>query len=126
MNLKNGYKSLYEIIENTKRIFKASKTNRFEDAEEIGELDVSNVKLVYEKGGKIYASSEKVPTPDDVVVTAFDAVIKEAENDYEDITGEGEALEEEDDIDPVPVAIEPENVPQGINDDEDDEISDLE
>ena len=69
MNLKNGYKALYEIIEDRGdsgkyRIFKASKSGTFTDTEKaptLLEAKIGTYKLVYEKDGKIYGSTTSIP-----------------------------------------------------------------
>lgn len=83
MNLKNGYKVLYEVLDTTdgttKRVFKASKTNNIADAETILSVDAGTYKLVYEKDGKFYGSVEKVPTESDHCFTELDAIFAVAE-----------------------------------------------
>ena len=90
MNLKNGYKALYEIIENREdgkyRTFKASKTGTFADTKQeqpILEVKAGTYKFVYEKDGKIYGSTTSIPAADsngqsDFCFTdnGFDAVLE--------------------------------------------------
>ncbi len=86
MTLKNGYKVIYEVIENREdagltRVFKASKTGVFEDAEVIGEAKIGEYKLIYEKDGKIYGSTSGVPSDDaanDFCFEDFEKVFTEA------------------------------------------------
>ena len=47
MNLKNGYKTMYEVIEGTSRVFYASKTGLFEDADEIVRYEIGSFEVVY-------------------------------------------------------------------------------
>lgn len=54
MQLKNGYKVMYEIIEDNKRIFKASTTGVLKDAKEILSIDIGTYKVVYQKGNAIF------------------------------------------------------------------------
>ena len=56
MDLKNGYKVMYDRIEGKERVFFASKTGAFEDAEEIVRVPLGTYKAVYEKDGVIYGS----------------------------------------------------------------------
>ena len=67
MDLKNGYKVLYEVIEDKGdsgkfRIFKASATGTLADAVEILKAKMGTYKLVYEKNGKIYGSTSTIPS----------------------------------------------------------------
>lgn len=86
MELKNGYKVIYEVIENREdagltRVFKASKTGVFADAEVIGEAKIGEYKLIYEKDGKIYGSASRVPSEDvanDFCFGDFEKVFVEA------------------------------------------------
>lgn len=86
MTLKNGYKVIYEVIENREdagltRVFKASKTGVFADAEIIGETKIGEYKLIYEKDGKIYGSTSGVPSEDvanDFCFGDFEKVFVEA------------------------------------------------
>lgn len=77
MTLKNGYKVIYEEIKDGKRIFRASKTGVFADAEVIAEAEIGKYKLIYEKDGRFYGSETGVPTDDDYCFEAFDKVFKE-------------------------------------------------
>ena len=54
MNLKNGYKTLYEVIESSERVFLASKTGLFADAEEIARFDIGAYKVVYQRGDEFF------------------------------------------------------------------------
>lgn len=95
MDLKNGYKVIYEKASEGKRTFYASKTNvcdptvdteiaSFEDAEYRG-------RMIFEYDGKFYISAGKVPTydedgkptTDNTVLEAFDAVFCEKETTTE-------------------------------------------
>lgn len=48
MNLKNGYKTLFEVIEDSERVFYASKTGLFIDKERIASYPVNSVKVIYQ------------------------------------------------------------------------------
>lgn len=86
MTLKNDYKVIYEVIENREdagltRVFKASKTGVFADAEVIGEAKIGEYKLIYEKDGKIYGSTSGIPSEDvanDFCFEDFEKVFVEA------------------------------------------------
>ena len=65
MNLKNGYKVMYEVIEDSNRVFKASTTGLFEDAESVATYAIGAFKAIFEdeehmlygidaEGAKIY------------------------------------------------------------------------
>ena len=54
MNLKNGYKTLFEVIEGSKRVFFASKTISREGADKIAEFDVNSVKVIYQDKDHIF------------------------------------------------------------------------
>ncbi len=86
MELKNGYKVIYEKAANGERTFYASKSGTFTDAEQIGEaVEIGKYKLIYEKNGKIYCSESGVPAfnengePVDVTVEGFDKVFVKTE-----------------------------------------------
>lgn len=103
MELKNGYKVLYDVAANGEHIFSASKTGVFADAEEIAKLAAGEYKLVYEKNGSIYGSKTGVPTEDDSRFTEFDkiftadadepAVEDETENESVENTEDGPTVE---------------------------------
>lgn len=77
MDLKNGYKVMYDRIEGEERVFFASKTGAFEDAEEIVRVPLGTYKAVYEKDGVIYGSSSG--TFEDVeVIEGFEKLFVEA------------------------------------------------
>lgn len=93
MNLKNGYKVVYEKAADGKRVFYASKTGLFADAEQLGEeFEIGKYKLIYEKDGKFYGSETGIPAydengiPTDKHFDAFDKVFVEAEGEQEEVT----------------------------------------
>ena len=81
MDLKNGYKVVYEVIEtrgeDKVKVFKASKTGVFADAELIAEAKIGEYKLIYEKDGDFYGSITGIPTDEDARFD-FDKLFKEA------------------------------------------------
>lgn len=101
MDLKNGYKVIYDVAKDGKRNFYASKTGVFADAEPIfTEVETGDYKLIYEKDGMFYGSTTGVPTADDVCFeelnkvfvegyVAEDTVIDDGKDNGED-AGDGE------------------------------------
>ena len=104
MDLKNGYKVIYDVAKDGKRNFFASKTGVFADAEPIfTDVEIGDYKLIYEKDGMFYGSTTGVPTADDRCFEEFNkvfvegyvaeaAVIDAGEDDGED---DGEAAGED-------------------------------
>ena len=104
MDLKNGYKVIYDVAKDGKRNFFASKTGVFADAEPIfTDVEIGDYKLIYEKDGMFYGSTTGVPTADDRCFEEFNkvfvegyvaeaAVIDDGEDDGEDAgdAGDGE------------------------------------
>lgn len=78
MDLKNGYKVIYEKTADGKRTFYASKTGLVADGEKITEATIGEYKLIYEKDGDIYGSTENIPTKDDHCFEDLRAVFVEA------------------------------------------------
>lgn len=87
MDLKNGYKVVYEVIEtrgeDKVRVFKASKTGVFADAEAVAEAKIGEYKLIYEKNGDFYGSVTGIPTDEDTRFD-FDRLFKEANSESTD------------------------------------------
>ncbi|MBO5712062.1 MAG: hypothetical protein J6R47_04420 [Acholeplasmatales bacterium] len=82
MNLKNGYKVMYEVIEGSERVFSASKTGLFADAEEIARFEIGSYKVVYQRGEEFFGiDAEGVETRLD----AFDAIFVEATEVEEEV-----------------------------------------
>ena len=99
MELKNGYKVIYEKAADGKRTFYGSKLGTFTDAEQIGEaIEIGKYKLIYEKNGKIYCSESNVPNfnengePADTIIEGFDKVFVETEDPTSDSLLGGEVL----------------------------------
>ena len=84
MNLQNGYKVIYEKAADGKRIFYASKTGVFADAEVITEAVIGQYKLIYEKAGRFYGSETGIPAEGDYCFTEFDKVFKVTSEEPED------------------------------------------
>ena len=74
MELKNGYKVLYEVIEDGKRTFYADKCNGDAAKQIGGQITIGSYKLVYERDGQIYGSTTGIPAEDDHCFDAFDEV----------------------------------------------------
>lgn len=77
MNLKNGYKVIYDKAANGQRTFYASKTGRFSDAEVISTATIGEYKLIYEKNGKFYGSLTGIPTETDHCFEEFRVVFED-------------------------------------------------
>ena len=95
MDLKNGYKVIYEVIENRDdgkvRTFKASKTGKFTDATDIATVKIGEYKLIYEKDGKFYKSASGIPSAEDTYFEDFDQIF------VEEAAGEDDETSNEDD-----------------------------
>ena len=89
MELRNGYKVIYEKAKNGQRTFYASKTNTCNPAsdDEIASFVDNNFagKVIYEHAGKFYVSAETLPAyneegmPTDACISdAFDQVFVES------------------------------------------------
>lgn len=74
MELKNGYKVIYDEAANGEHTFYASKTGIFADAEELVKIATGEYKLVYEKDGQLYGSKTGIPTDGDTHLSDFDKV----------------------------------------------------
>ena len=112
MNLKNGYKTLYEVVKKGKRIFLATKTGVFADAEEIASFDIGTYKSVYETPEGLFGRTDE----GDVRLDVFDKVFVEAtesEDTVEPDNGEDEGTDE-----PV---VDPTDEPQDPEDTEPEE-----
>lgn len=84
MNLKNGYKVLYDAVDGAERVITASKTGTSEGAEEILRTAIGEYKLIYQDAeGKICGSATGIPAADDKVFAEFDKVFVEATSEEE-------------------------------------------
>ena len=84
MNLKNGYKVLYDVVDGADRVITASKTGSPEGAEEILRTAVGEYKLIYQDAEhKIRGSVTGIPAADDKVFTEFDKIFVEATSEEE-------------------------------------------
>jgi hypothetical protein len=79
MELKNGYKVIYDAAANGEHVFSASKTGVFADAEELGRFVEGECRLIYEKNGQRFFSTTGVPSAEDEEFTVFKKAI-EADN----------------------------------------------
>lgn len=89
MELKNGYKVLYEVIDGNTRTFYADKRDG-SDVTTVGAFNIGDYKLVYEIGGKIYGSKTGIPAENDDRFDAFDKVFicDHIDNDNNEICDE--------------------------------------
>jgi hypothetical protein len=78
MELKNGYKVIYEVVDNEDATRTFYAVNKEGKAEEIFTATIGKYSLVYEKDGQLYGSEKRVPTDKDVCLDAFDKVFAEA------------------------------------------------
>ena len=84
MELKNGYKVLYDKVDGEERVILASKTESPEGAEEILRATIGEYKLIYQNAeGKICGSVTGIPATDDKVFTEFDTVFVETTSEEE-------------------------------------------
>lgn len=84
MNLKNGYKVLYDAVDSEERVITASKTGSPEGAEEILRVAKNEYKLIYQNAAhKICGSVTGIPAADDRVFNEFDKVFVEATSEEE-------------------------------------------
>ncbi len=79
MELKNGYRVIYDKAADGEHVFSASKTGVFTDAEEIVKIAAGEYKLVYEKAGQLYGSTTGIPAEGDYCFEEFDIVFVEDE-----------------------------------------------
>jgi hypothetical protein len=78
MDLKNGYKVIYDLAKDGKRNFYASKTGVFADAEPIfTDVEIGDYKLIYEKDGMFYGSTTGIPTANDICFEELNKVFVE-------------------------------------------------
>ena len=117
MNLKNGYKVLYDAIDGAERVITASKTGSPEGAEEVLRTAMNEYKLIYQNTeGKICGSVSGIPAADDKVFTEFDKVFVEA-TESED-TVEPDNKEDEGVDEPVVDPTDEPQTPEGTDPEE--------
>jgi hypothetical protein len=93
MDLKNGYKVIYDLAKDGKRNFYASKTGVFADAEPIFEnVNIGDYKLIYEKDGMFYGSTTGIPAAGDICFEELNKVFVE---DYTETTTVAEETDTE-------------------------------
>ena len=112
MDLKNGYKVIYDVAKDGERNFYASKTGVFADAEPILEgVKIGDYKLIYEKNGMFYGSVTGIPSAEDYCFTEFnkvfvedgeatETVVEEVVEDEEVVVDEGAGEDDEPEADP--------------------------
>ena len=78
MDLKNGYKVIYEKISDGTRTFYATKNIKCDPTvdEKIIEAEIGKYKLIYEKNGSFYGSTTGIPAEGDHCFEDFDKVFK--------------------------------------------------
>ena len=79
MELKNGYKVIYDIASNNEHVFYASKSGLFDDqCEKICSLPgEKKYKLIYEKEGQFFISASGIPAETDECLSDFNRVFDE-------------------------------------------------
>ena len=106
MELKNGYKVIYDKAANHEHVIFAAKTNSFTGAEEIVRLTTGEYKLVYEKAGKFYGSKTGIPADGDYCFVEFDKVFAEAADEPVVVNEDQTVVEEPEVIDETPASVE--------------------
>ncbi len=110
MELKNGYKVIYDKAANHEHVIFATKTNSFTGAEEIVSITAGEYKLVYEKAGKFYGSKTGIPADGDYCFVEFDKVFAEVTNEPAVVNEKQPAvepvIEEPEVIDETPANVE--------------------
>ena len=106
MELKNGYKVIYDKAAGGEHVFYASKTGVFADAEEIMRATAGEYKLIYEKAGKFYGSKTGIPAEDDYCFVEFDKVFIEAETGDESNVVNEDPTDSNDEIKETPTEVE--------------------
>ncbi len=86
MDLKNGYKVIYEKIADGTRTFYATKNVKCDPTvdDKIVEAEIGKYKLIYEKGGRFYGSESGIPADSDFCFEGFDKVFVETEEEVEE------------------------------------------
>lgn len=79
MDLKNGYKVIYDVAKDGERSFYASESGKFEGADLIATATIGEYKLIYEKDGQIFGSATGIPAAGDHCFAEFNKVFAEAE-----------------------------------------------
>jgi hypothetical protein len=79
MELKNGYKVIYEVAADGKRTFYATKNIKCDPTvdDKIVEAAIGEYKLVYEKDGNFYGSTTGIPAEGDYCFEDFKKVFVE-------------------------------------------------
>ncbi len=81
MDLKNGYKVIYEKIADGTRTFYATKNIKCDPTvdDKITEAEIGKYKLIYEKAGRFYGSESGIPAEGDFCFESFDKVFVETD-----------------------------------------------
>lgn len=79
MELKNGYKVIYEKIADGTRTFYATKNVKCDPKVDnmIVKAEIGEYRLIYEKNGQFYGSESGIPTDGDHCFVEFDEVFAE-------------------------------------------------
>ena len=117
MELKNGYKVIYEKIADGTRTFYATKNVKCDPTvdDKIIEAEIGKYKLIYEKAGRFYGSETGIPADGDFCFEGFDKVFVEADNTTS-VEEPANSTEE-----PTTPAVEPDNEPEVPANPEDEE-----
>jgi len=108
MDLKNGYKVIYEKAADGVRTFYASKNVKCDPTvdDKIVEAEIGKYRLIYEKAGRFYGSETGIPADSDYCFEDFDKVFVEA-------MAEPTAIAEDEAVTPVvEPTVEPEIEPE--------------
>jgi hypothetical protein len=113
MDLKNGYKVIYEKTTSGTRTFYATKNNKCDPTvdDKIIEAEIGKYRLIYEKDGRFYGSETGIPAEGDFCFEAFDRVFVED-------TAEPAVANDE----PTVPVVEPEKEPEAPETDPEEEI----
>ena len=118
MNLKNGYKVLYEVVEDGNRVFKASTTGNPVDAEIVDTIANGTYKLVYQDADhKLRGSVSGVPSSNDPFL-ALNSVF------FENVAESEATVEETEPEKEQPAA--PQSEPEVVNPADEDEEEQIE
>lgn len=116
MDLKNGYKVIYEKVADGVRTFYATKNVKCDPKvdDKIVEAEIGKYRLIYERDGQFYGSETGIPADGDFCFEDFNKVFVET-------TTEPKAISEDEPAVPV---VEPEREPETpvVEDEEEPEV----
>ena len=119
MNLKNGYKTLFEVVEDGNRIFYASKTTSIEDAVEVASYPVNSVKVIYQdKDHKFYGINKDGSA---VNLKAINTFFTEEPKELPPVADDSEKVEAPDEV-PGEAVTEPEEKGEEVIEGETEEV----